>query len=232
MNYIETLWHIATGCSHSLSSCEHFCYKTQIASILHSFDTQFDAMEKLQFNPNTLNYPTTWEEPRLVKVAPYGDIFDLAYTSDQIRAVFKIIESSPQHIFHIETLNPERANKASDLLGWPSNLWVGTVLDSLDKLNKLVHHDSIPTLFRSVTFISNTEKLVLPSAKILRFTDLVITTKDQTELIEQAHSASIPTLLITKYHRPDESKQLDSTIFKINIDTTRQPITWNIAQLE
>jgi len=61
-----------------------------------------------RFVPERLAEPLMWRKPCRIFVDPIRDLFDEAFTNEQIAAVFGVMAASPQHIFQVLTKRPKR----------------------------------------------------------------------------------------------------------------------------
>ncbi|GAA4930901.1 hypothetical protein GCM10023204_43470 [Actinomycetospora succinea] len=80
-----------------------------------------------------------------------SDLFHAKVPLDFVKDVFQVIEETPRHTYQVLTKRPSRVRKIADQLPWPSNLWLGTSVESTDVLHRVDDLRSVPA---AVKFIS------------------------------------------------------------------------------
>lgn len=85
---------------------------------------------KVYLDYDSLDVPRHWKLPRTIFVNSMSDLFHEAVPLDFIQKVFQVMEECPQHIFQVLTKRPERTLELSDQLPWPTNVWMGTSVES------------------------------------------------------------------------------------------------------
>ena len=89
---------------------------------------------------SALEEPLKWVKPRLVFVNSMSDLFHKSVSPEFIKAVFNIMNRSPQHTFQVLTKRPDRVNQLNGTLNWTPNIWLGVSIESerwLPRLEKL-----------------------------------------------------------------------------------------------
>lgn len=79
---------------------------------------------------STLEDPLKWRRPRLIFVNSMSDLFHEAVSISFIEAVFRIMNSTPQHTYQVLTKRPGRVVQLNHLLSWTPNIWLGTSIES------------------------------------------------------------------------------------------------------
>lgn len=87
---------------------------------------------------STLKDPLKWRRPRLIFVNSMSDLFHEAVANSFIEAVFKIMNSTPQHTYQVLTKRPERVVQLDHMLNWTPNIWLGTSIESERWTKRLV----------------------------------------------------------------------------------------------
>lgn len=110
-------WNPVRGCKKISQGCDH-CYAERFAERWrgvpgHPYEAGFDP----RFVPEQLDAPLHWKTPRTVFVNSMSDLFQGAFTSEQIAAVFGVMAQCPRHVFQVLTKRSER------LVKW--HRWVG-----------------------------------------------------------------------------------------------------------
>lgn len=80
-----------------------------------------------------------------------SDLFHARVPLPFIRDVFEVISDTPRHTYQILTKRPRRLARIADQLEWPSNLWMGTSVESADQYQRVLDLAKVPA---SVRFIS------------------------------------------------------------------------------
>ena len=239
--YTEAIWNIATGCTAISKACEICLIKPYI---LHyqTYDKQFDQGLQPTFHDKNLNLPHEWTTPRLINVAPYSDLFNLNFTSDQIASVFKVIDDTPKHIYLMSTKYPDRANRASNILGWPTNLWTGTSIEATEYLPRLKHLQLIPALIKFIEFQPLMEEIILTEDDKIGCADFITYSPDITNTIPydpnwinnvktKALETKIPIIEKTLANTYPTTNEVELFLQTLRINSERTPITWTITNL-
>ena len=227
--YLQAKWNITTGCTKTNPNDHHF------GEFYSQHYSRYDALFKNNFLPTmheqNLELPGSWKTPRVIEISPYSDLFDPSFTSNFIRKVFEVVENTKQHIYLLNTKHPERAKRASYILGWPSNLWLSTTIDKTEPLDHIQEIYETPALIRFCEF----DPLCydIPDLYNKYSLDFFVTTQtrnpdyseDFKKLCEQQ---SIPLIIKTENREYPTVKSLDMYMFELDIDSTKSPSLWTI----
>ena len=148
IEWTQATWNPVTGCTKVSQGCK-FCYAERLAKRLQAmgnprYANGFDVT--LHFD--LMDLPLRWKTPRLIFVNSMSDLFHPKVPLDFIRKVFGTMEAASWHTFQILTKRPERAAKLADKLPWPSNVWLGTSVESSDVLDRVFWLRQIPARIR------------------------------------------------------------------------------------
>jgi protein gp37 len=80
--------------------------------------------------PDLLDLPRSWREPRLVFVNSMSDLFHEDVPEQFIARVFETMSQCDQHIFQVLTKRSPRLREVGSRLTWPSNVWMGVSVEN------------------------------------------------------------------------------------------------------
>jgi protein gp37 len=159
--YTQVTWGPVTGCDQVSAGCDN-CYALRLARRLKGLGNpsyQVDGNPTTSgpgfdvgLHPAVLGQPHHWRKPRIVFVAPMGDLFHARVPVSYLRDVFTVMAETPQHLYQVATKRPARARKLADRLDWPGNLWLGTSVESRDVLHRIDDLRGTPAALRFVFF--------------------------------------------------------------------------------
>lgn len=125
----EMTWNPVTGCSKITAGCKN-CYAERMAKRLKAMGVdRYKNGFAVTLQPDLLDAPLRWREPRIVFVNSMSDLFHEKVPLDYIRRVFETIEKCPQHTFQILTKRSERLRGVAKELRWPANIWMGVSVE-------------------------------------------------------------------------------------------------------
>jgi len=152
IEWTELTWNPVTGCNKISPGCK-FCYAEVMSRRLKAM-----GIEKYKdgFNIRThaiaLNIPFTWKKSKVVFVNSMSDLFHPDVPVEFIKAVFTVMNQTPQHIYQVLTKRSERLLELSTELNWTSNIWMGVSVESEDytfRINDLSNTNAV-TKFLSI----------------------------------------------------------------------------------
>jgi len=131
IEWTELTWNPVTGCTKISPGCK-FCYAEVMTRRLKAMgvDKYKDGFKKVITHPNTLNIPFTWRKPKVVFVNSMSDLFHLDVPDEYIKAVFSVMNQTPQHIYQVLTKRSERLLEFSSELQWTPNIWMGVSVEN------------------------------------------------------------------------------------------------------
>jgi protein gp37 len=77
-----------------------------------------------------------------------SDLFHAKVPLDFIREIFDVMQQTPQHTYQALTKRAHRMARVADQLDWPSNLWMGVSVESLDVVDRIDYLRSTPAKTR------------------------------------------------------------------------------------
>lgn len=180
IEWTEATWNPTTGCDRISSGCDH-CYALTLAKRLKAMGSahyQADGDPRtsgpgfdVQMHEDALALPHRWSAPRVVFVNSMSDLFHARVTTDFIRRVFDVMQSTPRHTYQLLTKRPRRVARLADSLPWPSNVWMGVSVEDSTQIGRADQLRQVPA---AVRFIS-AEPLLGPLDKLeLRGIDWLI----------------------------------------------------------
>lgn len=130
IEWTQTTWNPVTGCTKVSPGCDH-CYAETFAERWrgvrgHPYEHGFD----LTLRPERLTLPLRWRQPRVIFVNSMSDLFHMHVPDDFITRVFQTMKAAHWHTFQVLTKRPQRAARMNAKLPWPSNVWLGTSIES------------------------------------------------------------------------------------------------------
>jgi protein gp37 len=171
IEWTDTTWNPTTGCDRISAGCDN-CYALTMAKRLKAMGSakyQNDGDPRtsgpgfgLTIHPDSLNDPLTWKKPRKVFVNSMSDLFHARVPLAFVRQVFEVMEATPQHTYQVLSKRGSRLPKVADKLPWPSNVWLGTSVESADELHRI---DALRHVPAAVRFLS-CEPLIGPLGKV------------------------------------------------------------------
>jgi len=130
IEWTEVTWNPVTGCNKISPGCKH-CYAEVMSKRLKSMgiDKYKDGF-MLRTHSETLNTPFTWKKSRVVFVNSMSDLFHPEVPLDFIKAVFSVMNNTPQHTYQVLTKRSERVLELSSELNWTNNIWMGVSVEN------------------------------------------------------------------------------------------------------
>lgn len=116
----------------------------------------------IRTHANALNIPFTWKKPKVVFVNSMSDLFHPDVPVEFIKAVFAVMNKTPQHIYQVLTKRSERLVELSTELNWTSNIWMGVSVESEDYTFRI---DDLSKTNAAIKFLS-IEPLIAPVATL------------------------------------------------------------------
>lgn len=148
IEWTDATWNPVTGCTKISPGCKN-CYAERFAERFrgvkgHPYRQGFD----LKLWKNRLDQPLEWKSPRRVFVNSMSDLFHRNVPVSFIQSCFEIMEAANWHQFQVLTKRPGRAAAMADKLDWPSNIWIGTSVESQGYTSRIDNIRSIPSKIR------------------------------------------------------------------------------------
>lgn len=130
IEWTEATWNPVTGCTKISPGCK-FCYAERMARRLKAMgqDRYRNGFE-VTLQDDLVELPLHWKSPRIIFVNSMSDLFHQAIPLEFIQKCFRTMAQASQHTFQILTKRPERVADLASQLVWPSNIWMGTSIES------------------------------------------------------------------------------------------------------
>lgn len=130
IEWTELTWNPVTGCTKISPGCK-FCYAEVMSKRLKAMgvDKYKDGFN-IRTHADALNIPYTWKKSKIVFVNSMSDLFHPDVPVDFIKAVFLVMNNTPQHIYQVLTKRSERLLELSSELTWTENIWMGVSVES------------------------------------------------------------------------------------------------------
>lgn len=144
IEWTEATWNPVGGCTPVSPGCLN-CYAARMALRLQRIDvgacSKYAGTAKvhngrpvftgvINTDESALELPKRWRRPRRIFVNSMSDLFHEDVPFEFVEKVFEVMDGCPQHDFQVLTKRPERALELSPRLPWPSNVWLGTSVES------------------------------------------------------------------------------------------------------
>lgn len=148
IEWTQATWNPVTGCTKISAGCK-FCYAERMAGRLKAMGTpQYRNGFKLTLQPEMLDLPLGWKQPRTIFVNSMSDLFHKDVPLAFIRRVFDVMNRCPQHTFQVLTKRPEIAAEFAGHLEWSPNIWMGTSVENALVLHRIESLRRIPAHIR------------------------------------------------------------------------------------
>ena len=129
IEWTEMTWNPVTGCSKVSAGCKN-CYAEKLAKRLKAMGVErYKNGFKITLQPDLLDVPLHWREPRIVFVNSMSDLFHEKIPLEFIKKVFETMVKCPQHTFQILTKRSRRVCELAPELPWPANIWMGVSVE-------------------------------------------------------------------------------------------------------
>lgn len=130
IEWTELTWNPVTGCSKISPGCKN-CYAEVMTRRLKSMGVEkYSDGFKIRVHPDTLTTPFSWKRSKVVFVNSMSDLFHPEVPLDYIKAVFAVMNQTPQHIYQVLTKRSERLLEIASELKWTNNIWMGVSVEN------------------------------------------------------------------------------------------------------
>lgn len=132
IEWTELTWNPVTGCTKISPGCK-FCYAEVMSRRLKAMGVEkYSEGFNIRTHADTLNIPFSWKKPKVVFVNSMSDLFHPDVPVEFIKAVFSVMNQTPQHIYQVLTKRSERLLELSVELSWTDNIWMGVSIENED----------------------------------------------------------------------------------------------------
>jgi protein gp37 len=156
IEWTNSTWNVVTGCDKVSPGCKN-CYAERYANRLQRMGVKkYQYGFKLTFHPETMDYPLTLKQPRMIFVNSMSDLFHEDIPFKFIEKVFEVIKKANWHQYQILTKRSKRLAEFAEQYGpFPDNIWIGvsvetaqykTRIDDLKKVSAAIHFLSLEPL--------------------------------------------------------------------------------------
>jgi len=148
IEWTEATWNPVTGCTKISPGCK-FCYAERMALRLKAMrQPRYRDGFKVTLQDDLVELPLRWREPRMIFVNSMSDMFHRDIPVEFIQRCFETMRIAKQHTFQILTKRPERVVELASDLPWPSNIWMGTSVESADYTDRIHELQKVPAKVR------------------------------------------------------------------------------------
>ncbi len=148
IEWTEMTWNPVTGCSKVSAGCKN-CYAEKMAMRLKAMGVErYRNGFSVTLQPDLLDVPFHWKEPRIVFVNSMSDLFHEKIPLTYIQQVFKTMEQCPQHTFQVLTKRSKRLREIAGNLPWPKNVWMGVSVEDDRVVHRVSDLRKIPAAVR------------------------------------------------------------------------------------
>jgi protein gp37 len=99
-------------------------------------------------HPDALHIPYRWKRPRVVFVNSMSDLFHARVPQDFIESVFGVMQDTPHHTYQVLTKRARRLRRLASSLDWPTNVWMGVSVESVDHFDRIRDLAEVPAAVR------------------------------------------------------------------------------------
>ncbi len=139
IEWTEYTWNPITGCNKISPGCKH-CYADRMAKRLKAMGiTKYSNGFELTLHDSLVEEPLTWTQPRIVFVNSMSDLFHEDVPISFVLRVFEVMKQAEMHTFQVLTKRSERLAEVSQLIDWPSNVWMGVSIENNDYVFRADH---------------------------------------------------------------------------------------------
>lgn len=162
IEWTDRTWNPIAGCSRVGPGCEH-CYAIiqaarcdgfghkKYAGTVGRINGRLDWTGKFSFDPKALNIPRGVRKPTIWFVNSMSDLFGEGVSDDQIKAIFAVMNETPQHTYQVLTKRANRALKLAPQLNWTPNIWMGVSIESDAYIGRARLLSKIPAALRFIS---------------------------------------------------------------------------------
>jgi protein gp37 len=152
-------WNPVTGCNRISPGCDR-CFALNRAALLKENSSrryQLDGDPRtsgpgfgLTLQPDKLDDPYHWRNPRSVFVNSMSDIFHQGIPISYVQKIFAVIEDTPQHNYFIITKRSKRMMVLAPKLPWPPNLQMTVTIENQQYAFRADHLRQVPAAMRTI----------------------------------------------------------------------------------
>lgn len=139
IEWTGSTWNPLTGCTKISPGCK-FCYAQRAALRLKAMgQSNYRNGFRLTLQPHMLEIPLRWKKPQFIFVNSMSDLFHEDVPISYVNEVFSVMRRAHWHRFQVLTKRAVRLAKLSDLIAWPTNVWMGVSVESQSYRARIDH---------------------------------------------------------------------------------------------
>jgi protein gp37 len=151
IEWTDKTWNPITGCTKISAGCAH-CYAENMARRLCAMGQEkYKNNFKLTLHEDTLSDPLLWQKPHTIFVCSMSDIFHEEVPFLFIDKIINTIAATPQHRYQLLTKRSARMAKYFATRPVPSNVWLGTTIETQAVKKRI---DMLRMIPASIRFLS------------------------------------------------------------------------------
>jgi protein gp37 len=132
IEWTDATWNPVTGCTKISPGCK-FCYAERMSKRLKAMgQSNYRNGFKLTLQPQMLEHPLHWRQPRRVFVNSMSDLFHLDVPLAYIRRVFHVMARAHWHEYQVLTKRSGRLRDLNSALKWQPQIWMGVSIENED----------------------------------------------------------------------------------------------------
>jgi protein gp37 len=130
IEWTELTWNPVTGCNKISPGCK-YCYAEVMSKRLKAMGAEkYKDGFQIRTHSDALNTPFTWKKPKVVFVNSMSDLFHPEVPFAFIKAVFAVMNQTPNHTYQVLTKRSDRLLQLSEQLNWTPNIWMGVSVEN------------------------------------------------------------------------------------------------------
>lgn len=151
IEWTDATWNPVTGCTEVSPGCDH-CYARVFAERFrgvegHPYEQGFN----LRLWPERLEMPLRWKTPRRIFVNSMSDLFHKDIPDEYIMRVFDVMNRADHHVFQVLTKRSARLAMLAPKLPWPSHIWAGVSVETMQYRWRVDHLRRVPAYIRFIS---------------------------------------------------------------------------------
>jgi protein gp37 len=132
IEWTDATWNPVTGCNKISPGCK-FCYAERMSRRLQAMgQSNYRNGFKLTLQPQMLEHPLHWRQPRRIFVNSMSDLFHEDVPLDYIRRVFQVMTRAHWHEYQVLTKRSDRLRDLDSDLKWQPQIWMGVSIENED----------------------------------------------------------------------------------------------------
>jgi len=132
IEWTDATWNPVTGCNKISPGCK-FCYAERMSRRLQAMgQSNYRNGFKLTLQPQMLEHPLHWRQPRRIFVNSMSDLFHEDVPLDYIRRVFQVMTRAHWHEYQVLTKRSDRLRDLDSDLKWQAQIWMGVSIENED----------------------------------------------------------------------------------------------------